>query len=158
MMNGGNPIVFSRGIQMSNINGKINKEEYEAIYDGKVGKAIVKKNDGKMYYIEADQNDIKHLMEQPKSDKSIDKKLKNLVDIPLIEKRKRKRKKRKKKTVRIKTPSRRKHYTVRKKKSPSKKKSKKSKTPSKSKSRRKKTRQKISNDPLTVNNIMKTIT
>ena len=40
----------------------------------------------------------------------------------------------------------------------SKKKSKKSKTPSKSKSRRKKTRQKISNDPLTVNNIMKTIT
>jgi len=157
-MNGGNPIVFSRGIQMSNINGKINKEEYEAIYDGKVGKAIVKKNDGKMYYIEADQNDIKHLMEQPKSDKSIDKKLKNLVDIPLIEKRKRKRKKRKKKTVRIKTPSRRKHYTVRKKKSPSKKKSKKSKTPSKSKSRRKKTRQKISNDPLTVNNIMKTIT
>lgn len=158
MMNGGNPIVFSRGIQMSNINGKINKEEYEAIYDGKVGKAIVKKNDGKMYYIEADQNDIKHLMEQPKSDKSIDKKLKNLVDIPLIEKRKKKRKKRKKKTVRIKTPSRRKHYTVRKKKSPSKNKSKKSKTPSKSKSRKKKTRQKISNDPLTVNNIMKTIT
>ena len=158
-MNGGNPIVFSRGIQMSNINGKINKEEYEAIYDGNIGKAIVKKNDGKMYYIEADQNDIKQLIEQPKSDKSIDKKLKNLVDKPLIEKRKRKkRKKRKKKTVRIKTPSIRKHYTVRKKKSPSKKKSKKSKTPSKSKSRRKKTRQKISNDPLTVNNIMKTIT
>ena len=158
MMNGGNPIVFSRGIQMSNINGKINKEEYEAIYDGKVGKAIVKKNDGKMYYIEADQNDIKQLIEQPKSDKSIDKKLKNLVDKPLIEKRKRKkRKKRKKKTVRIKTPSRRKHYTVRK-KSPSKKKSKKRRTPSRLKSRRKNTRQKISNDPLTVNNIMKTIT
>tara|TARA_B100000900_G_scaffold33821_1_gene25456 strand:+ start:28 stop:501 length:474 start_codon:yes stop_codon:yes gene_type:complete len=157
-MNGGNPIVFSRGIQMSNINGKINKEEYEAIYDGKVGKAIVKKNDGKMYYIEADQNDIKQLIEQPKSDKSIDKKLKNLVDKPLIEKRKRKkRKKRKKKTVRIKTPSRRKHYTVRK-KSPSKKKSKKRRTPSRLKSRRKNTRQKISNDPLTVNNIMKTIT
>ena len=59
MMNGGNPIVFSRGIQMSNINGKINKEEYEAMYDGQVGKAIVKKNDGKICYIEADQNDIK---------------------------------------------------------------------------------------------------
>tara|TARA_Y100000591_G_C21537607_1_gene547285 strand:+ start:208 stop:681 length:474 start_codon:yes stop_codon:yes gene_type:complete len=157
-MNGGNPIVFSRGIQMSNINGKINKEEYEAIYDGNIGKAIVKKNDGKMYYVEADQNDIKQLIEQPKSDKSIDKKLKNLVDKPLIEKRKRKkRKKRKKKTVRIKTPSRRKHYTVRK-KSPSKKKSKKRRTPSRLKSRRKNTRQKISNDPLTVNNIMKTIT
>ena len=118
-MNGGNPIVFSRGIQMSNINGKINKEEYEAIYDGKVGKAIVKKNDGKMYYIEADQHDIKKMIEQPKSAESIDKKLKNLVDEPLI-KMKRKKKRRKKKTVRIKSPSkRRKHYTVRKKKSPS---------------------------------------
>ena len=31
MMNGGNPIVFSRGIQMSNINGKINREEYIVI-------------------------------------------------------------------------------------------------------------------------------
>ena len=157
-MNGGNPIVFSRGIQMSNINGKINKEEYEAIYDGKVGKAIVKKNDGKMYYIEADQHDIKKMIEQPKSAESIDKKLKNLVDEPLI-KMKRKKKRRKKKTVRIKSPSkRRKHYTVRKKKSPSKKKSKKRKTPSRLKSRRKKIKQKISNDPLTVNNIMKTIT
>ena len=86
MMNGGNPIVFSRGIQMSNINGKINKEEYEAMYDGQVGKAIVKKNDGKIYYIEADQNDIKKMIEQPKSDESIDRKLKNLVYIPSIKK------------------------------------------------------------------------
>jgi len=158
MMNGGNPIVFSRGIQMSNINGNINKEEYEAIYDGKIGKAIVKKNDGKMYYIEADQNDIKKMIEQPKSDESIDRKLKNLVYKPSIKKRKKKKKK-KNKTVRIKTPSRRrKHYTVKRKKTPSKKKSKRFKTPSKTKSRRKNNRQKISNDPLTVNNIMKTIT
>jgi len=157
-MNGGNPIVFSRGIQMSNINGKINREEYEAIYDGNVGKAIVKKNDGKMYYIEADQNDIKKMIEQPKSDESIDRKLKNLVYKPSIKKRKKKKKK-KNKTVRIKTPSRRrKHYTVKRKKTPSKKKSKRFKTPSKTKSRRKNNRQKISNDPLTVNNIMKTIT
>ena len=157
-MNGGNPIVFSRGIQMSNINGNINKEEYEAIYDGKIGKAIVKKNDGKMYYIEADQNDIKKMIEQPKSDESIDRKLKNLVYKPSIKKRKKKKKK-KNKTVRIKTPSRRrKHYTVKRKKTPSKKKSKRFKTPSKTKSRRKNNRQKISNDPLTVNNIMKTIT
>jgi len=125
-MNGGNPIVFSRGIQMSNINGNINKEEYEAIYDGKIGKAIVKKNDGKMYYIEADQNDIKKMIEQPKSDESIDRKLKNLVYKPSIKKRKKKKKKKKKnKTVRVKTPSRRrKHYTVKRKKTPSKKKSK----------------------------------
>jgi len=159
-MNGGNPIVFSRGIQMSNINGNINKEEYEAIYDGKIGKAIVKKNDGKMYYIEADQNDIKKMIEQPKSDESIDRKLKNLVYKPSIKKRKKKKKKKKKnKTVRVKTPSRRrKHYTVKRKKTPSKKKSKRFKTPSKTKSRRKNNRQKISNDPLTVNNIMKTIT
>ena len=158
-MNGGNPIVFSRGIQMSNINGNINREEYEAIYDGKVGKAIVKKNDGKMYYIEADQNDIKKMIEQPKSDESIDRKLKNLVDIPSIKKRKKKKKKKKKRKTRIKSPSRRRrHYMVRRKKTPSKKKSKRLKTPSKTKSRKKKTRQKISNDPLTVNNIMKTIT
>jgi len=157
-MNGGNPIVFSRGIQMSNINGNINKEEYEAIYDGKIGKAIVKKNDGKMYYIEADKNDIKKMIEQPKSDESIDRKLKNLVYKPSIKKRKKKKKK-KNKTGRIKTPSRRrKHYTVKRKKTPSKKKSKRFKTPSKTKSRRKNNRQKISNDPLTVNNIMKTIT
>ena len=97
MMNGGNPIVFSRGIQMSNINGKINKEEYEAMYDGQVGKAIVKKNDGKIYYIEADQNDIKKMIEQPKSDESIDRKLKNLVYIPSIKKRKKKKRKKKKK-------------------------------------------------------------
>ena len=154
-MNGGNPIVFSRGIQMSNINGNINREEYEAIYDGKVGKAIVKKNDGKMYYIEANQNDIKKMIEQPKSDEPIDRKLKNLVDKPSIKKRKKK----KKRKTRIKSPSRRRrHYTVRRKKTPSKKKSKRLKTPSKTKSRKKKTRQKISNDPLTVNNIMKTIT
>ena len=157
MMNGGNPIVFSRGIQMSNINGNINREEYEAIYDGKVGKAIVKKNNGKMYYIEADQNDIKKMIEQPKSDESIDRKLKNLVDIPSIKKRKKKKKKKRK--TRIKSPNRRRrHYTVRRNKTPSKKKSKRLKTPSKTKSRKKKTRQKISNDPLTVNNIMKTIT
>ena len=156
-MNGGNPIVFSRGIQMSNINGNINREEYEAIYDGNVGKAIVKKNDGKMYYIEADQNDIKKMIEQPKSDESIDRKLKNLVDIQSIKKRKKKRKKKKK--TRIKSPSRRRrHYTVRRKKTPSKRKSKKRRTPSRLKSRRKKIKQKISNDPLTVNNIMKTIT
>ena len=89
------------------------------------------------------------------SDESIDRKLKNLVDMPSIKKRKKK----KKKKTRIKSPSRRRrHYTVRRNKTPSKKKSKRLKTPSKKKSRKKKPRQKISNDPLTVNNIMKTIT
>ena len=54
------------------------------------------------------------MIEQPKSDESIDRKLKNLVDIPSIKKRKKKKKK--KKETRIKSPNRRRrHYTVRRK-------------------------------------------
>ena len=34
-MNGGKSIIFSRGVQMTNINGQLNKQEYQAIYDGK---------------------------------------------------------------------------------------------------------------------------
>ena len=52
------------------------------------------------------KDDIKKMIEQPKSDESIDRKLKNLVNIP--SKKKRKKKKKKKKKTRIKTPSRKK--------------------------------------------------
>ena len=33
MMNGGNTIMFSKGIQMTNNNGQINKKEYHAMYE-----------------------------------------------------------------------------------------------------------------------------
>ena len=56
MMNGGNQILFSRGIQISNINGNISKKEYNAMYDGNKGKMILNDN-GSKYYIEADDND-----------------------------------------------------------------------------------------------------
>lgn len=154
-MNVRNPIVFSRGIQMSNINGKINKEEYRAIFDGKIGKAIVKKNDGKIYYIEANPDE---LFKQQKSDESINNQLENLVKLKTRNNKKKKRRGKKKRN----------HYTVRRKKTPLKTKSRRRKTLLKIKSRRKKTPSKkrsrkatdkeISNDPLTLNNIMKTIT
>ena len=66
MMNGGNQVLFSRGIQISNINGNINKKEYNAMYDGNKGKMILNDN-GRKYYIEADDDDIHKLLNQPKS-------------------------------------------------------------------------------------------
>ena len=125
MMNGGNPILFSRGIEISNINGNINKKEYNAMYDGNKGKMILNDNN-KIYHIEVD--DIQKIFDKPKSNIGIEQKLKNLVDIP-----------RKKKTIKIQTPSRKKnktHYTIKKKLHSSKRKhktSKKRKTPSRKK-------------------------
>ena len=78
MMNGGNQVLFSRGIQISNINGNINKKEYNAMYDGNKGKMILNDN-GRKYYIEADDDDIHKLLNQPKSSIGIERKLKNIV-------------------------------------------------------------------------------
>jgi len=119
-MNGGNQILFSRGIQISNINGNISKKEYNAMYDGNKGKMILNDN-GSKYFIEADDNDIERLFNQPKSNIGIERKLKNIVKKP---------RRKTKKRIKIKLPSRKKrkvHYTV-KKKTPSRK-----KTPSKKK-------------------------
>ena len=157
-MNGGNQILFSRGIQISNTNGNINKKEYNAIYDGNMGKMILN-NNGKKYYIEADDNDIKQLLNQPKSNIGIEKKLKYIVKKP---------KRKTKKRIKIKTPTRSKrkvHYTVKKKtpsrkkskrKTPSKKKSKR-KTPSRKKSKRKTPSRKKTNQRLLPDDLLKTI-
>ena len=146
-MNGGNQVLFSRGIQISNINGNINKKEYNAMYDGNKGKMILNDN-GRKYYIEADEDDIAKLLNKPKSNENLEKKLKKLVKKP-----------KKKKRIRIKTPSKKKrkiHYTVRKKtpskrkRSPSKRKTKRRKTPSKKKKSpsKKKTTQRLLPDDL----------
>ena len=135
MMKGGNPIMFSRGIQITNINGDIQKREYEAIYDGNKSKMLL--NDGhQKHLIIAEDNDIQNLFNQKSSKQNIETKLKLLLNKP--KKRKRKRRRRKKtKRIRFKIPSKKKkiHYTVRK-RTPSKSKSRKSpskkKTPSKS--------------------------
>jgi len=135
MMKGGNPIMFSRGIQITNINGDIQKREYEAIYDGNKSKMLL--NDGhQKHLIIAEDNDIQKLFNQKSSKQNIETKLKLLLNKPKKRKRKKRRKKRTKK-IRFKIPSKKKkiHYTVRK-RTPSKSKSRKSpskkKTPSKS--------------------------
>ena len=119
-MNGGNTIMFSKGIQMTNDNGQINKKEYQAMYDGNKGKMVLNDNDD-IYYIEANENDIEELFNKPKSNEDLNIKIKNLV-----------KKKNKRKRIKIKTPSRKRkkiHYTVRKRD--------KKKTPSKKKTRKK---------------------
>jgi hypothetical protein len=155
-MNGGNQVLFSRGIQISNINGNINKKEYNAMYDGNKGKMILNDN-GRKYYIEADDDDIHKLLNQPKSSIGIERKLKNIVKKP---------RRKTKKRIKIKSPTRRKrkvHYTV-KKKSPSKKRKKRKtpsrkKTPSKKKtpSRKKTPSKKKTNQRLLPDNLLKTI-
>jgi len=122
-MKGGNPIMFSRGIQITNINGDIQKREYEAIYDGNKSKMLL--NDGhQKHLIIAEDNDIQNLFNQKSSKQNIETKLKLLLNKPKKRKRKKRRKKRTKK-IRFKIPSKKKkiHYTVRK------------RTPSKSKSK-----------------------
>ena len=92
MMKGGNPIMFSRGIQITNINGDIQKKEYEAIYDGNKSKMLL--NDGyQKHLIIAEDDDIQKLFHQNPSKQNIETKLKLLLNKP--KKRKRKRKKRK---------------------------------------------------------------
>ena len=155
-MNGGNQVLFSRGIQISNINGNINKKEYNAMYDGNKGKMILNDN-GRKYYIEADDDDIHKLLNQPKSRIGIERKLKNIVKKP---------RRKTKKRIKIKSPTPRKrkvHYTV-KKKSPSKKRKKRKtpsrkKTPSKKKtpSRKKTPSKKKTNQRLLPDNLLKTI-
>ena len=92
---------------------------------------MILNDNNKKYYIEADEDDIANLLNKPKSNENLEKKLKKLVKKP-----------KKKKRIIIKTPSKKKrkiHYTVKKKtpskrkRSPSKRKTKTRKTPSRSK-------------------------
>jgi hypothetical protein len=159
-MKGGNPIMFSRGIQITNINGDIQKKEYEAIYDGNKSKMLL--NDGhQKHLIIAEDDDIQKLFHQNPSKQNIETKLKLLLNKP--KKRKRKRRRRKKtKRIRFKIPSKKKkiHYTVRK-RTPSKSKSRKSpskkKTPSKSKSKKKSPSKKSTIQKLLPEKLLKTI-
>lgn len=155
MMKGGNPIMFSRGIQITNINGDIQKKEYEAIYDGNKSKMLL--NDGhQKHLIIAEDDDIQKLFHQKPSKKNIETQLKLLLNKP--KKRKRKKRRRKKtKRIRFKIPSKKKkiHYTVRK-RTPSKSKSRK-KTPSKSKSRKKSPSKKSTMQKLLPEKLLKTI-
>jgi len=159
-MKGGNPIMFSRGIQITNINGDIQKKEYEAIYDGNKSKMLL--NDGhQKHLIIAEDDDIQKLFHQNPSKQNIETKLKLLLNKP--KKRKRKKRRRKKtKRIRFKIPSKKKkiHYTVRK-RTPSKSKSRKSpskkKTPSKSKSRKKSPSKKSTMQKLLPEKLLKTI-
>ena len=112
MMNGGKSIIFSRGVQMTNINGQLNKQEYQAIYDGKIGKLLNDNN--KKYYIEADEDDIAKLLKKPKSNENWKRNLKNQ-----LKNQKRKRELELKHLVK-----KRKYITNAKKKTPSKKKKK----------------------------------
>ena len=160
MMKGGNPIMFSRGIQITNINGDIQKREYEAIYDGNKSKMLL--NDGhQKHLIIAEDDDIQKLFHQNPSKQNIETKLKLLLNKP--KKRKRKKRRRKKtKRIRFKIPSKKKkiHYTVRK-RTPSKSKSRKSpskkKTPSKSKSKKKSPSKKSTIQKLLPEKLLKTI-
>ena len=149
-MNGGNTIMFTKGIQMTNDNGQINKKEYQAMYDGNKGKMVLNDNDD-IYYIEADENDIEELFNKPKSNEDLNIKIKNLV-------------KKKNKRIKIKTPSRKRkkiHYTVRKrdkKKTPSKKKTrKKTRKKSRKKSRKKTPSKKKTTQRLLPQDLLKTI-
>ena len=159
-MKGGNPIMFSRGIQITNINGDIQKREYEAIYDGNKSKMLL--NDGhQKHLIIAEDDDIQKLFHQNPSKQNIETKLKLLLNKP--KKRKRKKRRRKKtKRIRFKIPSKKKkiHYTVRK-RTPSKSKSRKSpskkKTPSKSKSKKKSPSKKSTIQKLLPEKLLKTI-
>ena len=147
-MNGGNTIMFTKGIQMTNDNGQINKKEYQAMYDGNKGKMVLNDNDD-IYYIEADENDIEGLFNKPKSNEDLNIKIKNLV-----------KKKNKRKRIKIKTPSRKRkkiHYTVRKrdkKKTPSKKKTRKK---TRKKSRKKTPSKKKTTQRLLPQDLLKTI-
>ena len=156
MMNGGNTIMFSKGIQMTNDNGQINKKEYQAMYDGNKGKMVLNDNDD-IYYIEADENDIEGLFNKPKSNEDLNIKIKNLV-----------KKKNKRKRIKIKTPSRKRkkiHYTVRKrdkKKTPSRKKTrkknrKKNRTKTRKKTRKKTPSKKKTTQRLLPQDLLKTI-
>jgi len=69
-MNGGNTIMFSKGIQMTNNNGQINKKEYQAMYDGNKGKMVLNDNND-IYYIEANDKDIEELFNKPKDDEAL---------------------------------------------------------------------------------------
>ena len=152
--------MFSRGIQITNINGDIQKKEYEAIYDGNKSKMLL--NDGhQKHLIIAEDDDIQKLFHQNPSKQNIETKLKLLLNKP--KKRKRKKRRRKKtKRIRFKIPSKKKkiHYTVRK-RTPSKSKSRKSpskkKTPSKSKSRKKSPSKKSTMQKLLPEKLLKTI-
>jgi len=156
-MNGGNPIMFSKGIQMTNINGDIQTKEYQAIYDGNKSKMIL--NDGhKKILITTDDDDIKNLFNQKPSKQNIETKLKLLINKT---KKKKRRKKKRTKKIRFNIPNKKKkiHYTVRKRRSPSKSKKTRSKkkTPSKSKSRKKSPSKKTTIQKLLPEKLLKTI-
>ena len=164
MMKGGNPIMFSRGIQMTNINGDIQKKEYQAMYDGNKSNMVL--NDGNLkYYIEGhspiQDDDVLNLFNQKPSNQNIETKLKLLINKPKKRKKKKKKKKKRKKTkkIRFKIPVKRKkiHYTV-KKRSPSKsKRVYKKKTPSKSKTKKKSPSKKSTIQKLLPDKLLKTI-
>ncbi len=156
MMN--NQIMFSKGLEISNINGNINKKEYEAIYDGKKRKMVLN-NNGEMYYIEANDKDVENIFKQTSSDRKIDeklklllknKKLKNKRKPKSIKKRKRKNNKTKKiRIIKTKKNIPRKKIKIIKTKTPSKKsKSKKSKSRKKKSPSKKKTIQRLLSDDL----------
>jgi hypothetical protein len=159
MMNGGNPIMFSRGIQLTHNNGKINQKKYISMYDGDKS-AMILNNNNKIYYIEAKDDDIQQLFNQKPSKQNIETKLKLLMNKP--KKRKKRRKKRTKK-IRFNIPNKKKkiHYTVRKRRSPSKSKSKKSRSkkqsPSKSKSKKKSPSKKTTIQKILPEKLLKTI-
>ena len=117
-------ILFSKGVEFTNINGNINKKEYKAIYDGKKAKMLLKDRN-KKYYIEANNNDIKAMLNQKPSKDKLDNKL-----LMLLDRKKKKKKKKKSKKRRTSKRLSKQHY---KKKTPSKSKTKKKKTPTKKK-------------------------
>lgn len=137
MMNNGNSILFSQGLQISNANGNIDKTSYKAVYSGKKGKMLIK-NKGKSYYIEANENDMANLFNQPTSNDKLSEKLTKLM-------------KKTTKKIRIKKSSKKKkkRYTVKKSKTRSKTRPKtKSKTPKKKRSVKNKVQNLISDDLL----------
>ena len=104
-MNNENSILFSQGLRISNINGDIDKTAYKAVYTGNTGKMLITNKD-KSYYIEADENDMANLFNQPTSNDNLSKKLTKLMAKP----------KNKTKKVRITNPlkKQRMRYTVKK--------------------------------------------
>jgi len=140
MMNNENSILFSQGLQISNANGDIDKTSYKAVYSGKKGKMLIN-NKGKSYYIEANENDMANLFNQPTSNDKLSEKLTKLM----------KKTKKTTKKIRIKKSSKKKkkRYTVKKSKTRSKTRPKtKSKTPKKKRSVKNKVQNLISDDLL----------
>lgn len=121
-----NSFLFSSGSKKTIINNNIIEDlAYKAQYDGNEGEMIFKNNDD-AYYINVNNDDLQQILGQHSDNKSIEKKLKGLLNPKKQTRKKTLKRKSISKTTRRKSPSKTKTKTTRK-KSPTKKRKKKTK-------------------------------